>query len=88
MRNGDAFTARAADCTDAVALRVDAPCAEISPEPCGRDGRMSLPRELTDFVQVLPRIFLSLEPLDALCFGFLYLFCHVFTPKRKNPHAV
>jgi hypothetical protein len=32
---------------------------------------MSLPRKLANLVNALPRILGSLQPLDALCLGFL-----------------
>jgi len=47
---------------------------------------MPLTRKRADFVQVLPGVFLALQPLDALRFGFLHFGLHAppfLAAKRK-----
>src|SRR5262245_14819852 len=71
-----AFAALAADRADAVALGVDAPPAEVRPEPLGRDRVPALAGEALDLGVGLPRIQLTLEPLDTLRLRFLHGFAH------------
>ena len=65
-----AFAAFAAGYSGAVSLGVNAPPAEISADPFGRDRLESLAGEAPDFVQALPWIHGALQALDSLCFGF------------------
>lgn len=71
-RSGLPFSARAADDAVAVALRVNAPSAEIGGEPFGRNGIVAETGELANFVEMVPSVFLAFETFDALGFGFLY----------------
>src|SRR5262249_23535842 len=64
------------DRADAVALGVDAPPAEVRPEPLGRDRVPALAGEALDLGVGLPRIQLALEPLDTLRLRFLHGFAH------------
>src|SRR3989454_151560 len=67
-----ALAADAADGADAIALRVDAPPAEVR-GPLGRDRRVPLAREALDGRVRLPRIQLALEPLRALRLALLHV---------------
>src|SRR5215469_8456210 len=64
------FTARATENAFAVALRINAPSAEVCAEPFGWDGRMPLLRELANLVEMVPSIFLKLKAFDLLRFRF------------------
>src|SRR5580692_3518877 len=70
-----AFSARAANDSRAISLRVHAPRTEIGAEPLRRDRSIALARKLADFVEMLPGILRVLQPLDALRFG-LFDFGH------------
>src|SRR5262245_50056954 len=61
---------------DAVALRVDAPPAEVRAEPLGRHGVPAVPREALDVGIGLPRVLLALEPLDPLRLRLLHGLAH------------
>src|SRR6185295_5921616 len=54
----------------AVALRVDAPPAEVGADPLGRDGFEAAPGVGAQLVQRLPGVLLALQAFDSLCFGF------------------
>src|ERR1700675_237437 len=79
------FTVRAADHPLPVALRVNAPRTKIGPQPLWRNRGVALPREFANLVNALPRVLGSLEPLDALCLGFLLLAHKKWPLKTKNP---
>src|SRR4029077_7909480 len=51
-----AFSARTADDSRAIALRVHSPRPEIRAEPLRRDRSIALARKLADLVEVLPGI--------------------------------
>src|SRR6266852_5819522 len=61
-----ALAAFSAEHAGAVTLRVDAPGAEVCAHPLGRNGLNAAAREAADFVEMLPRILLALQALDAL----------------------
>src|SRR5271155_3181905 len=90
-RRGLPFTVRAADHSLPIALRVNPPGTKIGPQPLWRNRGVPLPREFANLVDTLPRILGSLQPLDALCLGFLDDFAHkkislIKTgPKNKKP---
>src|SRR5207244_9045272 len=69
VANGFALASLAADRTDAVALGIEAPPAEVRAEPLGRHRIPALPREALDVGIRLPGIELALEPLHALRLG-------------------
>jgi len=85
--DGATFSTRAAGNACAIALRVDAPSAEVGGEPFGRDGIKTEAREFADFVKMVPGVFGAFEALDALGFGFL-LVGHLVvstTPQAAGP---
>src|SRR4030095_13452763 len=81
--HGLALAALAADRADAVALCVDAPPAEVRPEPLGWDRVPALPREALDLGMGLPGVQLALEPLHALRLRLLDGFAHRFLREPK-----
>ena len=76
-----AFTAFAPDHAGSVALRVDAPPAEVRAQPFRRDGVKPVARETANLIEAFPGILLPLQTLDSLRFRFLVSFSH----KKKNP---
>src|SRR5712692_10009741 len=74
-RRGEPFTVFAADDAGSVTLGVNTPGTEVGAEPFGRNGSVSVPRELADFVEMVPGVLGPLEAFNALCFGLL-LFAH------------
>src|SRR5271168_1408573 len=85
IRHGLPFSARAGGHALAVALRVDAPGAEVRAQPLLGDGVVALAREALDLVERLPGVLFALEALDALGLGFRYR-SHC-GHKMKNPPA-
>src|SRR5262249_42032808 len=73
--SGFAFAIGAAEDACAVALRVNAPGAEVRAKPFGRAGSAAVAGELTDFVEVVSGELLAFEAFDALGLGFLYWCC-------------
>src|SRR5580704_18472522 len=65
-----AFSARSADDSHAVSLRVNAPGPEIGAEPLGRNRSIAIARKRANLVKMLPCILRLFQALDALCFGF------------------
>ena len=84
VRHGLAFAVLAADDADAVALRVNAPRAEVGAHPLRRNRRKARTRELLDLVEMLPGVLLALQSLDALCFRF-FDFRSSLVSLWKNP---
>ena len=82
-----AFAALPAGYTGAVALRVNAPPAEIGANPFGRDGTETLARETANFVQALPGVLGALETLDALRFRFFSCGRHRKFAIKQKPTA-
>src|SRR5580704_7719452 len=70
VRHGLALAARAADHSQTVALRVNAPRPEIRANPFRRNRRKAVARKRTNLVEMLPGILRALQTLDALRFGF------------------
>src|SRR5579864_1351299 len=68
---GSAFAILAADRAHAIALRVDAPPAEINAGPFGQHGGTALAREFANFLERFPGILAALQTLDALRLRFL-----------------
>jgi len=83
VANRLALPALAADRADTVALRVDAPPAEVRGEPLGRDRIPALAREALDVGIGLPGIQLALEPLDPLRLRLFHGLGHQCLQKRK-----
>src|SRR5580765_6552045 len=83
MANRLALAALAADRADAVALRVDAPPAEVRAEPLRGHRVPAFAREPLDVGIGLPRIQLTLEPLDPLCLRLFHGFAHQCLQKQK-----
>src|SRR5580698_5867814 len=70
------YSALAAGYARAVTLGINAPPAEISSDPFGRDRLKSLASEAPDFIQAVPRIGGPLEALDSLRCSFFCQDCH------------
>ena len=68
VRYGFAFAIFAANHTDAIALGVDSPRAEVGAHPRGRDRRKAGTGELFDLVKVFPGVYFAFKALDALRF--------------------
>ena len=85
-----AFAVLPADHAGAVALRVNAPPAEISAQPLGSDGIEAFAGELADVVEAFPRILLALQALDPLACSlrFCNCVCHKSFGPQKNPPPV
>jgi hypothetical protein len=66
---GFAFAIFTANYAEAVALRVDAPSAEIRADPLRRDGGVAAAGELANLVKMVPGILFAFEAIDALGFG-------------------
>ena len=83
------YSAGAAGYAGSIALRVDAPPAEIGSDPFRGDGIESLPREAPDFIESFPGIGGALEAFNSLSRGFFGCVCHIFqveiSDKIKNP---
>jgi hypothetical protein len=79
-----AFAALAADRTDAVSLRIDAPPAEVRGEPLGRHRVPALARKALDVGIGFPGIQLALEPLDPLRLGLFHRFAHQEPPENEK----
>ena len=77
------FPAFAPDYAGSVALRVDAPPAEVRAQPFRRDGIESVARETANLLEAFPGILLPLQALDSLRFRFLVSFSH----KKEKPIA-
>src|SRR6266852_451862 len=83
MPNGLPLAALPTDRADPVALRVDAPPAEVRAEPLGRDRVPALAREALDVGIGFPGIQLALEPLYTLRLGLFHGLAHGCLQKRK-----
>src|SRR6185437_15334227 len=76
IRHCFAFATAAAQRSSAIALRVNAPPAEVCLDPLIRDCGVALCGELADFVEAFPGILLLLKPFGPLGFCFLYRCYH------------
>jgi len=70
-RNGLAFPVFAAGNSRAVALRINAPGAEVGSDPFRRNGIEALASEGANFVEMVPGVLCAFEAFDALGFAFL-----------------
>jgi len=77
------FSVLAPDDSNAIALRVHAPPAEICTQPLGRDRIESFAGELADVIEAFPRILFPLQPLDPLRFRFRNSICHKIWATKK-----
>ena len=79
-------------CPRAVALRVDAPGAEIRAEPFRGNRLVALAGKLPNFIKVLPGVLLPFESFDPLGLRFLANRGHCFSfarpgcPENKKAH--
>ena len=93
--NGLALAILAARDASAVALRVNAPPAEVRPNPFRRNRAKTFAGEAANLLKPLPGIFGTLQPLHPLRLGFFHRLCrricHRFFPGsfsgNKKPTA-